>query len=132
MHRRAVAVAAVAILVPAAFAGAASAQEDSVRIRMTEFAFRMPDNLDAGRTRITFRNAGEFQHNFTVVSALGGGRAFRSATIEGGRTQSKTVSLRPGAYVAVCTVFNGGHLAQGMHTTFTVGEFDQESGEWGP
>jgi plastocyanin len=99
---------------------------------MTEFRFQMPDNLDAGSTRITFRNAGEFQHNFTVVAALGGGRAFRSATIEGGERQRKTVNLRPGAYIAICTVFNGGHLAQGMQTEFTVGEFDQESGEWGP
>ena len=133
MHRRAVAVAALAVALPACYAGVASAaQENSASIRMREFRFAMPNNLDAGRTTITFRNTGEFQHNFTVVSALGGGRTFKSATVQGGAQQQKTVNLRPGAYVAVCTVFNGGHLAAGMEKRFTVGSFDQESGEWGP
>ena len=133
MHRRAVAVAAVAVMLPAAYAGVASAQQGGTQsIRMNEFSFRMPNNLDAGRTTIVFRNTGEFDHNFTVVAALGGGRRFRSATIEGGQRQRKTVNLRPGAYLAICTVFNGGHLAQGMQKQFTVGQFDQETGEWGP
>jgi uncharacterized cupredoxin-like copper-binding protein len=66
------------------------------------------------------------------VRALGGGKTFKSATIQPGKQQQKTVNLRPGAYVAICTVFNGGHLAQGMEREFTVGEFDQESGQWGP
>ena len=42
------------------------------------------------------------------------------------------MNLQAGAYVAVCTVFNGGHLAQGMEKTFTVGSFDQQKGTWGP
>ena len=35
-----------------------------------------------------------------------------------------TVNLRPGSYLAVCTVFNGFHLSQGMQKRFTVGEID--------
>jgi len=132
MHRRAVAAVAVAVALPAAWAGVAFAQEDSASIRMREFRFAMPSNLDAGRTTITFRNTGQFPHNFTVVRARGGGKTFKSATIQPGKQQQKTVNLRPGAYVAICTVFNGGHLAQGMEREFTVGEFDQESGQWGP
>ena len=131
MHRRAVAAAALAVAVPVCGAGVAFAQ-DSASIRMREFRFAMPSNLDAGRTTITFRNTGQFPHNFTVVSALGGGKAFKSRTLEAGRQQRKTINLRPGAYIAICTVFNGGHLAQGMERTFTVGEFDQETGQWGP
>jgi plastocyanin len=140
MHRRAVAVAAVAVALPAGYAGIAAAQGggdraqggDRVTIRMSEFRFRMPSNLDAGRTTIVFRNTGDFPHNFTVVSALGGARAFRSRTVQGGNRARRTLRLRPGSYVAVCTVFNGFHQARGMVKRFTVGEFDQESGEWGP
>ena len=92
----------------------------------------MRSNLKAGKTAFTFRNRGQFPHNFTVVATLGGGKAFKTATIQPGKTLQKSVNLKPGAYVAVCTVFNGGHLAQGMEKTFTVGTFDQQKGTWGP
>jgi hypothetical protein len=132
MQRRAAVAALIAVAVPAGYAGVAGAQEGPARqtVRMDDFRFRMPSNLDAGRTRFVFRNTGEFAHNFTVVAALGGGRPFRSATIPAGRRQRKTVRLQPGAYVAICTVFNGGHLAQGMEKRFTVGTFNGETGEW--
>src|SRR4051812_33124303 len=134
MHRRAVAVAAVVIALPVSFAGIAAAQTGNAaqNVRLREFAFTMRSNLNAGKTPITFRNAGKFPHNFTVVATLGGGKAFKTATIQPGKQLKKSVNLKPGAYVAVCTVFNGGHLAQGMEKTFTVGSFDQQKGTWGP
>ena len=92
----------------------------------------MRSNLKAGKTAFTFRNRGQFPHNFTVVATLGGGKAFKTATIQPGKTLQKSVNLKPGAYVAVCTVFNGGHLAQGMEKTFTVGRFDQQKGPGAP
>jgi plastocyanin len=134
MHRRAVAVAAVAIALPVSYAGIAAAQTGSAAqtVRMKEFSFAMRNNLKAGRTPITFVNRGQFPHNFTVVAAIGGGKAFKTANIQPGKRLKRTVNLKPGVYVAVCTVFNGGHLAQGMEKTFTVGTFDQEKGTWGP
>jgi len=134
MHRRAVAVAAVAIALPVSYAGIAAAQTGNAAqtVRMKEFSFTMRSNLKAGKTPFTFRNGGQFPHNFTVVETLGGGKAFKTATIQPGKQLQKSVNLKPGVYVAVCTVFNGGHLAQGMEKTFTVGTFDQQKGTWGP
>jgi len=134
MHRRVVAVAAVAIAIPVSYAGIAAAETQNAaqNVGLREFAFTMRNNLKAGKTAFTFRNRGQFPHNFTVVATLGGGKAFKTATIQPGKTLQKSVNLKPGAYVAVCTVFNGGHLAQGMEKTFTVGSFDQQKGTWGP
>ncbi len=137
MHRRMlVAVGVAAVAVPGAYAALAPAAEtqgaNRRTVRMQDFEFRMAANLQAGRTRFTFRNTGEFPHNFTVVAALGGARKFRSTTIAPGKRQVKTVNLRPGAYVAICTVFNGGHLGQGMYRQFTVGKFDRSNGRWTP
>jgi plastocyanin len=132
MHRRAVAAAVlVATAIPATYAGIAGAQgaTASQTISMKEFRFSLPSNLKAGRTRISFRNTGQFPHNFTVVSTISG-RKFKSATLDGGKRQRRTITLRPGAYVAVCTVNNGFHLSQGMEKTFTVGKFDQATRTW--
>jgi plastocyanin len=138
MHRRVVAVAAVAIAIPVSYAGIAAAhtqrpaQSAAQNVGLKEFAFRMRSHLKTGKTAFTFRNRGQFPHNFTVVAALGGGKAFKTANIQPGKQLQRTVNLKPGVYVAVCTVFNGGHLAQGMEKTFTFGTFDQQKGTWGP
>ena len=134
MHRRAVAVAAVALALPVSYAGIAAAQTGSAaeNVRLKEFSFTMRSNLKAGKTPITFVNRGQFPHNFTVVAALGGAKKFKTGNIQPGKQLKKTVNLKPGVYVAVCTVFNGGHLAQGMEKTFTVGTFNQQKGTWGP
>jgi uncharacterized cupredoxin-like copper-binding protein len=89
----------------------------------TGFKFSgVPKNLKAGRVRFTFRNTSTgIKHNFTVVKTFGGGGPdFTSHTVQGGQSRSATVNLKAGTYIALCTVFNGGHAANGMLVAFQV------------
>ena len=63
------------------------------------------------------------------MAAYDGARKCRTETIDGGRTQRLVVNLRPATHAAVCTVFNGGHVAQGMITRLNVGTFNRGMGE---
>ena len=100
----------------------------SVTIRMSGnpnagFRFQgVPRNLSAGTVRFTFRNtsAAPIQHNFTVVRTFGQARRFASPTVAPGQSATRTINLRAGTYVALCTVFNGGHAANGMLVAFQV------------
>jgi plastocyanin len=126
MRRRAVVMAVLAAAAAAVHASSALGGTDQAprrqTITMREFRFvGVPSNLRSGRTTFTFRNTGQNPHNFTVVAALGGGRIFRSATVAPGNSQRKTVNLRAGTYLAICTVGNGFHLERGMLKVFTVG-----------
>jgi uncharacterized cupredoxin-like copper-binding protein len=132
MRRRAFAVLALAaVLVVAASltAFARTAQSSrSVTIGMggdlkSGFKFTgVPKNLKAGRVRFTFRNTSGtgIKHNFTVVKTFGGARAFTSHTVAPGKRRSATITLRKGTYIALCTIFNGGHAANGMLVAFQV------------
>lgn len=127
MKRRAVVLAVVAAAPAASYAGSALGSTDQAARRQTvtmrEFRFvGVPSNLSARRTTFTFRNTGQFPHNFTVVAALGGGRRFRSPTVAAGESERLTVSLRAGTYLAICTVGDGVHLQRGMLKRFTVGQ----------
>jgi uncharacterized cupredoxin-like copper-binding protein len=42
----------------------------------------------------------------------------RTASLDGGKTESKTVELKAGKYVLLCNL--PAHYGQGMHTAFTV------------
>jgi plastocyanin len=134
MKRRAVVVVGLAAVLTAAYTssavGGAKQSARSASVGMKEFRFTMPSNLRAGRTTFTFRNTGQFPHNFTIVYTSRNGTRFRSPDVAGGQSRRQTVSLRPGAYVAVCTVFNGFHVSRGMMRRFTVGTFDQQEGRW--
>ncbi len=107
--------------------GGTSQSDESVSIRLSgsppNFAFRgVPKTIDAGRTTFRFRNTsqGQIRHNFRVVRNLGGGRRFASKTLAAGESESKTVNLTPGTYVALCTIGDGFHAANGMLVAFTV------------
>ena len=83
----------------------------------------VPKSIKSGRVTFRFRNtsASPIQHNFTIVRTFGQARAFRSGNVAPGASKSLTVgNLRPGVYVAVCTVFNGFHALNGMVSTFQV------------
>lgn len=122
------AVAAAAAVLGTVGIGGSSAQTRRVAINMSEFDFRGPARLgEAGRKTITVRNRGQFPHNFTVIR---GPRRFASATLEGGRSARVTRTLPAGAYLAICTVRDGGHMADGMVHTFTVGTQDPATGVW--
>ena len=115
--------------------GGSSAQEAkpaqaarNVSIRLAEFNIGGATRLPAGG-QYTFRfwNAGTFPHNFVV---LAGPTKFQSQTLQRNATQNLTVNLRPGAYLAVCTVRDGGHMNNGMVHVFTVGTQDAQTGQW--
>lgn len=115
--------------------GGSSAQEAkksqagrSVAIRLAEFNIGGTTRLPSGGD-YTFRlwNAGNFPHNFVVLM---GPTKFKSETLQRGGKQELKVSLKPGAYLAVCQVREGGHMNSGMVHTFTVGTQDQQTGQW--
>jgi plastocyanin len=135
MRRRTIALTVAAVCAAGAFSGYALArgggEPTAATITMREFRFgNVQRNYEPGRYTFTFRNNGEFPHNFTIVY-VAQGRKFRSGDIDGGASKTITVNLRPGSYLAVCTVFNGYHLSQGMLRRFTVGEIDLATGQWG-
>jgi uncharacterized cupredoxin-like copper-binding protein len=132
MKRRAFAVMALAAMLVGVFAVTALGRGDqsskSATIGMggnpnSGFKFTgVPRNLSAGSVKFTFRNtsSGQIQHNFTVVRTFGQARRFASPTVAPGKSASRTINLRAGTYVALCTVFNGGHAANGMLVAFQV------------
>jgi hypothetical protein len=89
------------------------------------FTFKgVPKSIKAGTVKFTFKNTSTkpsgVQHNFTVVATLGGGKKFKSATLASGKSQTLSVNLTAGTYIAVCTVGNGFHAANHMTTAFQV------------
>src|SRR3954451_22061384 len=120
-------------------AGRATAAKQTAKVTLKEFSlsgtllkpavFGKASPLKAGQTTFTFNNTGKFAHNFTVVRTSVGATRFRSKTIAPGKSQTLTVNLKPGSYVAVCTLFNGFHQAAGMVKAFSVGKFT--NGKWG-
>src|SRR4051794_30481044 len=99
---------------------------DSAKLKTATFGKESP--LAPGRTTFTFRNTGKNPHNFVVIRTVQGTR-FSSPTVEGGKSATLSVNLKPGSYIAICTVFNGFHAASGMVKTFSVGRIDQ-NGKW--
>jgi plastocyanin len=111
-----------------AFGAANSAQSSTIPVTAKEFSFAGQKKI-AKSGRYTFRlaNRGRFPHNWVVVQ---GPVKFATATAAPGKTVNRTVRLRPGAYLAVCTIREGGHMAGGMVRTFTVGKQNQTTGAW--
>jgi len=98
-----------------------------VPVTLREYAILLPAKLRPGPTTFVIRNRGRFPHNFTV---LYGPVRFRSGTVLPGVTKRLTVSLVPGEYLVACTILNGGHLAEGMFTRFSIGSRAHGSGRW--
>ena len=89
-----------------------------------------------GSVTLNIRNRGQFPHNIVLltVNAKGAIKQIAGiAPIPKGETGTLTANLKPGAYIAVCTVGTGYHASQGMYTRFTVGTngLDFETGKWG-
>ena len=111
------------VLAPAA----AASRTQSVPVTLREYAIVMPAKLKPGRTTFVLRNRGVFPHNFTAIY---GPVRFASGDVDPGHTKRLTVKLVPGVYVIACTVLNGGHVAQGMITRFTIGTRAHGSANW--
>jgi plastocyanin len=128
----AVAVCAVGCLLAVAITGSsaqtAGGGTPAVSYRLAEFDFGGSTRIAAsGSTTFRFWNAGRNPHNFTIVQ---GPTKFASNTLTPNQTQNLTVDLKPGAYLAICTIRDGGHMVAGMHHIFTVGTQNQQTGEW--
>jgi hypothetical protein len=116
-----------------AFGGGKAAQTAIPRVPISarEFKFTGQRTFQAGTVTFAVTNKGTFPHNFFVVSGpkrFGVGSP--TAPILPGQTGYATVDLVPGAYLAICGVRNGGHMAAGMVRSFTVGTQDRATGEW--
>jgi hypothetical protein len=109
-----------------AFAPAAT-RPQAVGITLREFTIAMPHALRPGPTVFVVRNRGLFPHNFTAIY---GPVRFHSGTVQPGRTARVRATLVPGAYVVACTILDGGHLARGMLTLFTIGTRAHGSAHW--
>ena len=134
MNRRLVWVTALAVVtagLSTSLSLAARGEEGKrVNVVLRDFRFVAPSKLKAGPTEFYFANRGKVPHNFTISYTSTGGTKFKSQTIESGQTQELEVNLKPGSYLAICTVFNGFHVAQGMVRRFTVGTIDFKTGKW--
>jgi hypothetical protein len=108
-------------------APAAQAAPRSVTVTLREYGIVLPAKLRPGPTVFVIRNRGRFPHNFTL---LYGPVRFRSGTVFPGATKRVTARLVPGDYLVGCTILNGGHLAEGMLTQFTIGSRAHGSGRW--
>jgi hypothetical protein len=132
VKRKASAALVLAVVLTAVLAVTALGRGDqsapkSVTVRMggspPNFRFGgVPEQVAKGNVKFTFRNTstGQVAHNFTVVSTLGGGKRFKSQTLAAGKSQTLSVNLPAGTYIAVCTVGNGFHAAHHMVTSFQV------------
>ena len=135
----AVLVATAAIATPFAAGGGYGGQQ-SVSVVLREYGISSPSlklavfgkesPLKPGQTTFTIKNAGKFPHNFTIINTSPGGTKFKTPDIAPGKSATLTVNLKPGSYIAICTVFNGFHAAAGMVKSFSVGTID-EKGNWG-
>jgi hypothetical protein len=124
-------VAVAFVIVGTASAGPAGNRPVNVAFREFKFV-GVPKNLPAGSTTFSFTNRGQFPHNFTILYVSKGGSKFKTKTLDAGLTQDLTVNLKPGSYIAVCTIFNGYHISQGMVKPFSVGKINQDTGQWEP
>jgi plastocyanin len=133
MGRKLALLAVTAILAVSATAGSALARSDggNVNVAVKEFKFvGVPKNLPAGSTTFSFKNVGKFPHNFTISWTSKGGTKFKTKDLKAGSGQDLTVNLKPGSYIAVCTIFNGYHISQGMVKSFSVGQINFDTGQW--
>ncbi len=114
-----------------------------VVVRTTDFAFRAPDTIPAGLTRLRLFNEGRERHHVQLVrleagrtaeelrDSLGAGEALPSwVTLVGGPNvpppgspSEVVVSLAPGSYVMLCFISSADgvpHLAKGMLRKLSV------------
>lgn len=89
---------------------------ETVTITASEMALSgLPETLPAGTIEVEFDNAGEAPHDL-VVEELGDEQVI--PVIDGGETETGTVTLEPGTYTFYCAV--GSHREMGMEATVTV------------
>jgi uncharacterized cupredoxin-like copper-binding protein len=92
-----------------------------------------PASVQAGPTKITFKNEGTKVHEVVVLKTDAPAGALKVAAnhevsedasvgedseTDPGKTKSTTINLKPGSYVLVCNIEH--HYQKGMYAPFTV------------
>jgi uncharacterized cupredoxin-like copper-binding protein len=128
LRRAALATAAMS-LVPVATALAGGTD----KVTLDEFSVKAsPKSVTAGKVKFSVKNAGSDEHELVILKTktaasklkVSGGRAKTTGEIAeiediaGGRSKSKTVTLKKGHYILLCNL--PGHYQQGMRADFTV------------
>ncbi len=124
------AAAIVSLAVAAVSLAGGRSSTQSATITLKDFKIVQP-KLAAGQTTLTIKNTGKFDHNYQIVYRSGGASKVATKDIKPGASATVKVDLKPGAYVVLCSVFNGAHVAQGMVKGFSVGKIDFNTGKWG-
>lgn len=118
----------VVVLAALPIAVSASPKATTVSVSLSEFKIKgVPAKLAPGAVTFKIKNAGKFPHNFTTIF---GPTRWKSAQLAAGKSQSLSTTLKPGAYIVVCSVGAGFHASQGMIVRFTVGTFDFTTFKW--
>jgi uncharacterized cupredoxin-like copper-binding protein len=127
--RRVALATAVVSLVPAAAALAGGTN----RVTLDEFSVKAsPKSISAGKVKFRVKNAGSDEHELVVIRtstaasklkvsrgrATTKGQVAEIEDIAGGKSKSKTVTLKKGHYVLICNL--PGHYQQGMRADLTV------------
>jgi len=97
-------------------ASLALAQDNTVKVELTEFNIDMPASLPAGTTVFEVTNAGTTEHNFEI-EGQGLAEVFET-NLQPGETRTLQVDLQAGAYEVYCPV--GNHREEGMSVELTV------------
>jgi uncharacterized cupredoxin-like copper-binding protein len=125
--RRSLGIALCALLLAACGGAPAPEPPAGVRVVATEFRFEPAAlALTAGATTLTFKDAGQTQHDFTIVAGPGIPAAAAQApaqspyhiAAEPGKEAMLTLKLPAGSYTFICSV--QGHKELGMQGTITV------------
>lgn len=98
----------------AAVFGAASPA--TVEVRLTEYAFDMPQTLPPGPTTFVLRNEGHKSHSFKLEGP--GIEDMTPVIVKPNKTGTVQVTLQPGDYKVYCPI--GSHSAKGMTMTLAV------------
>src|SRR3954462_5618387 len=128
LHRRVLLRALAAGLVPAALVPTPiAAGPKSDKVTLSEFKVSpSPKSISAGKVTFSVKNAGDDEHELVIIKTstsasklkVSSGRASERGKvaevddIAGGRSKSKTVTLKKGHYALICNL--PGHYQQGM------------------
>jgi len=115
--------AAAAAAAPADMAAAAGgatnmgvAPGSAINAEMSDFVIKQDYGMvKAGQVTINVKNAGPSPHNYQIT---GNGAMQATMTLDGGKTATLKVDLKPGTYTVICNV--PGHEQLGMKTTLVV------------
>jgi uncharacterized cupredoxin-like copper-binding protein len=93
-----------------------SASPRAIEVTEVEYKIRLPDSsLAAGTYTFKVHNDGKVPHDLVVE---GEGLDEKTPTLDGGKSGSLTVELKPGTYDLYCSI--PGHKQLGMDTKLTV------------